>query len=309
MKIAFCASPDFAIPSLEVLAKKYQVAVFTQPDRVMGKRVTSPAVKKRALELSLPVYQFESISRDDGFAALCDYAPDVIVTCAFGQFLRRNVLELCKYGVINVHASLLPLYRGAAPIQSAILNGDKQTGVSIMRTEYEMDSGDVILCQTVDIGENETAGELFDRLSIIGANALDIALEKIFNGTATFTKQDHEKATFCKKLEKNSGLLDFSKDATTLKNEIRAYNPWPSSFTYLPDGNIFKIHSAHVLSNDYNLKIGEVKVTPQKHVLVGCGKGVLDLDVIQAGGGKKMKASDYINAHDLNGVVLGKIDE
>ena len=304
MRIVFCASPDFAIPSLRLVHENFGVlAVFTQPDRVMGKRITSPAVKTEAESLNIPVYQFDSISKD-GFEALSTFKPDVIVTCAFGQFLRNNVLELPKYGVVNVHASILPLYRGAAPIQSAILNGDKETGVSIMRTVYEMDAGDVILCEKTAIGEDETAGELFDRLSILGAQALIKALKAIEDGSATFTPQDGSRATFCKKLEKTSGLLDFTKSAVTLKNEIRAYSPWPSSYTYLPDGNLFKILSADVV--DEVGVSGEVLRSDGKGLIVACGEGALKLNTVQLSGGKKMRAEDFVNAHDLKGCVLGK---
>ena len=206
--------------------------------------------------------------------------------------------------MVNVHASILPLYRGAAPIQSAILNGDKETGVSIMRTVYEMDAGDVILCEKTAIGEDETAGELFDRLSILGAQALIKALKAIEDGSATFTPQDGSRATFCKKLEKTSGLLDFTKSAITLKNEIRAYSPWPSSYTYLPDGNLFKILSADVV--DEVGVSGEVLRSDGKGLIVACGEGALKLNTVQLSGGKKMRAEDFVNAHDLKGCVLGK---
>ena len=303
MRVVFCGSPDFAIPSLEEVVKVHEVVgVFTQPDRIMGKRVTVPDVKKRASELSLPVYQFDSISKE-GFETLASLRPDVIITCAFGQFLRRNVLDLAKYGVINVHASLLPLYRGAAPVQSAVLNGDKETGVSIMRTVYEMDAGDVILCEKTEIGDEETSGELFDRLSLIGAKALIKALDLLEKGEATFTPQDSEKATFCKKFDKEMGKADFSLPAETLRNMVRAFNPWPTLYTYLPDGNIFKIYSATVV--DKKGAAGEV-LDDDKTIVVACGDKALKLNVVQAGGGKRMSAEDYVNAHKLKGVILGE---
>ena len=301
MRVVFCGSPDFALPSLVAVSKAYDVVgVFTQPDRVMGKRVTVPVVKQKALELGLPVYQFDSISKE-GFETLSSLSPDVIITCAFGQFLRRNVLDLAPYGVINVHASILPLYRGAAPIQSAILNGDKETGVSIMRTVYEMDAGDVILCKKTDIDEDETAGELFDRLSLIGADALMEALALIENGTATFTPQEGDKATFCKKFDKEAGKADFSLPAEVIKNQIRAFNPWPTLYAYLPDGNIFKIYSATVVEGKG--EIGEV-IDDEKGLVVACGEKALKLNVVQAGGGKRMSAEDYVNAHKRKGVIL-----
>ena len=301
MRVAFCGSPDFAVPSLEALVKSHEVVgVFTQPDRVMGKRVTEPLVKQAALKLGLPVYQFDSISKE-GFETLASLKPDVIVTCAFGQFLRRNVLELAKYGVINVHASILPLYRGAAPIQSAILNGDKETGVSIMRTVYEMDAGDVLLCVKTPIGDEETAGELFDRLSVLGATALIDGLSLIERGNAVFTPQDPEKATFCKKFDKEMGKIDFSLPAKKILNQIRAFNPWPSAYTFLPDGNIFKILSAKEV--DEVGAPGEVLYSP-RGIVVACGDTALKLITVQAGGGKKMSAEDYANAHNLKGVVL-----
>lgn len=304
MRIVFCGSPDFSIPSLRAVHKEFGVtAVITQPDRIMGKRVTSPVIKKEAESLGIPVYQFEKVSVD-GFETLVNLQPDVIITCAFGQFLYRKVLALPKYGVINVHGSILPKYRGASPIQSAILNGEKETGVSIMRTAFEMDSGDVLLCKKTEILPNESAGELFDRLSLIGADALVEGLKLIFNGNAIFIPQDHTKACFCSSFDKKDGLIDFSKSAEEISNKVRAFNPWPSAYTYLPDGKLFKLHSVRVLDEQYP-ETGKVVKCDKEGIVVSTGSGSLYLECVQEEGGKRMDSKVFSLGHSLLGEFLG----
>lgn len=304
MRIVFCGSPDFSIPSLRAVHKEFGItAIITQPDRIMGKRVTSPIVKKEGESLGIPVYQFEKLSVD-GFETLVSLKPDVIITCAFGQFLYRKVLALPKYGVINVHGSILPKYRGASPIQSAILNGEKETGVSIMRTAFEMDSGDVLLCKKTDILPNESAGELFDRLAIIGAEALVEGLRLIFDGNALFTPQDSTQACFCSSFEKKDGLIDFSKSAVEISNKVRAFNPWPSAYTYLPDGKLFKIHSVRVLDENY-AECGKVVKCDKDGLVISCGVGSLYLECVQEEGGKRMDSKAFSLGHALLGELLG----
>ncbi len=304
MRIVFCGSPDFSIPSLRAVHKEFGVtAVITQPDRVMGKRITSPVIKKEAESLGIPVYQFEKISVE-GFDTLVGLEPDVIITCAFGQFLYRKVLALPKYGVINVHGSILPKYRGASPIQSAILNGEKETGVSIMRTAFEMDSGDVLLCKRTEILPNESAGELFDRLSMIGADALIEGLKLIFSGNAHYVPQDHTKASFCSSFDKKDGLIDFGKSAVEISNKVRAFNPWPSAFTYLPDGKLFKIHSVQVLEDNYPVA-GKIVKCDKDGIVVSTGYGSLYLECVQEEGGKRMDSKVFSLGHSLLGEFLG----
>lgn len=305
MRVVFCGSPDFAVPSLRAVNEKFEiVGVFTQPDRVMGKRVVCPAIKSVALELGLPLYQPENISKD-GFADLVALEPDVIVTCAFGQFLYRKVLKLAPNGVINVHGSILPKYRGASPVQSAVLNGETETGISIMRTAFEMDAGDVMFTEIVPILDGETAGELFDRLSVIGAKALVKGLLMIEKGEATFTAQDHEKATYCEKLQKDYGFIDFNKSAKELDYFVRGLNPWPSAYSYFPNGKIFKIHNIEPLEKSYDAKVGTVVSCDLKNgIIVACGNGSIKLLSVQEEGGKKMDSSSFIIGHNIKGVVL-----
>lgn len=305
MRVVFCGSPDFAEPSLRAVNENFEVVgVFTQPDRVNGKRVVSPPVKSLALQLGLPVFQPENISKD-GFETLVSLKPDVIVTCAFGQFLYRKVLNLAPFGVINVHGSILPKYRGASPIQSAVLNGETETGVSIMRTAFEMDAGDVLFTEIIPILKGETAGELFDRMAVVGANALIKGLKMIENGTAVFNPQNHSQATYCDKLKKDYGLIDFSRSANELDNLVRGLNPWPSAFAYLPNGKMFKIHNIEPLEKTYHDEVGKIVSCDTKNgLIVSCGQGSMKLLFVQEEGGKKMDATSYIIGHNLNGVLL-----
>lgn len=305
MRVVFCGSPDFAEASLRAVNENFEVVgVFTQPDRVNGKRVVSPPVKALALDLGLPVFQPDNISKD-GFETLVSLNPDVIVTCAFGQFLYRKVLNLPKYGVINVHGSILPKYRGASPVQSAVLNGETETGVSIMRTVFEMDAGDVLFTEIIQIQKGETAGELFDRMAVVGANALVKGLKLIESGEAVFTPQNHEEATYCDKLKKDYGFVDFSKSAKELDNFVRGLNPWPSAYSFLPNGKIFKIHNVEPLERTYQEEVGTVVSCDTKNgLIVACGVGSIKLLFVQEEGGKKMDATSYIIGHNLMGVLL-----
>lgn len=303
MRVVFCGSPDFAIPSLRAVANNFEiVGVFTQPDKINGNRVIEPIVKTVAKELGLNVYQFDSISKE-GFDTLRSLNPECIVTCAFGQFLYRKVINLPKYGVINVHGSILPKYRGASPIQSAVLNGEKETGVTIMRTAFEMDSGDVLLCERTPIRDNESAGELFDRLSFIGADALIKGLKMIEQGIAVFTPQDHSQATYCKKLTKDFGLLDFNDNPYEIQLKVRGLNPWPSAYTYLPNGKLFKIHQVEPIDKIYDAPAGEVvNCNIRDGIIVSCTNGALRLLTVQEEGGKKMTWKDFVIGHDFLGM-------
>lgn len=305
MRIVFCGTPDFALPSLRAVAREFEVVgVFTQPDRVNGKRVIAPPVKEEAKKLGLEVFQCENISKD-GFADLCSLNPDCIVTCAFGHFLYRKVLALPKYGVINVHGSLLPEFRGASPVQSAVLAGKKESGVTIMRTAFEMDSGDILLVAKTPIGENETAGELFDRLSILGADALVKGLKLIESGKAEFIPQDNSKATFCEKFTKEYGKIDFNKTPEELKHFVLGLNPWPSAYTYLPDGKLFKIHKLLASENEFDCPVGTVIYSDTAHgIVVSCKGGSVILTEVQEEGGRKMDANSFVLGHNLKGLVL-----
>lgn len=307
MRIVFCGTPDFAIPSLRAVTKEFEVVgVFTQPDRGNGRRIIEPPVKVEAKRLGLPVYQCENISKD-GFDDLVNLKPDCIITCAFGHFLFRKVLSLPKYGVINVHGSLLPKYRGASPVQSAVLNGETETGITIMRTAFEMDSGDILNVERVPILPNETAGELFDRMAELGAKALIKGLKLIESGEAVFTPQDHSKATYCEKLEKDFGNIDFNKTPIELKHFVLGLNPWPSAYTHFPNGKLFKIHRIEIVEGDFGEETGKVVVADTKNgIIVSCKNGGIKLLEVQEEGGKKMDANSYIIGHNIRGISFKK---
>lgn len=292
MKIVFLGTPDFAVESLQAVydAGHEILAVVTQPDKERNRReVTFSPVKQRALDLGLKVLQFSKI-REEGEEILRELAPDVMVTCAYGQIISQSILDIPKYGVINVHASLLPLFRGSSPIQWAILTGQKRTGVSIMRTALQVDSGDVLLQKSVDIGEDETAGELFDRLANLGAEALVEGLGLIESGRAVFTPQDHSKATHYPMLSKEDGHIDWNSNAQEILCKIRGMNPWPSAYCYL-DGKIFKIWRANVAQDE--LGIGEIQIQG-KSMKIGCGDGAIEALEVQLEGKRRMDTASFV---------------
>lgn len=295
MRIVFLGTPDFAVQSLKALISSSHeiVAVVTQPDKPAGRKsvLTPSPVKTTALENGLKVLQYEKISRD-GVDDLKALAPDIMVTCAYGQILSRAVLEVAPKGVINVHASLLPKYRGAAPIQYAILNGERETGVTIMQTEEGLDSGDILAVSKVEIGEEETAGELFDRLSEIGAKLLIETLDRIEKGNITPIKQDDSQATYVRMIKKQNALIDWSRPAEELHNFVRGMDPWPVAFTYL-NGKTLRIYKVEALKEELDGVPGEAVVCDKK-LIVKCGKGLLKINELQIEGGKRMNAYDFL---------------
>lgn len=303
MKIVFLGTPDFAVESLQAVydAGHEILAVVTQPDKERNRReVTFSPVKQRALDLGLKVLQFSKI-REEGEEILRELAPDVMVTCAYGQIISQSILDIPKYGVINVHASLLPLFRGSSPIQWAILTGQKRTGVSIMRTALQVDSGDVLLQKSVEIGENETAGELFDRLANLGAEALVEGLGLIESGRAVFTPQDHSKATHYPMLSKEDGHIDWNSNAQEILCKIRGMNPWPSAYCYL-DGKIFKIWRAKVAQDE--LGIGEIQIQG-KSMKIGCGDGAIEALEVQLEGKRRMDTASFVAGVKIqNGTIV-----
>lgn len=300
MRLIFLGTPDFAVPSLKKIAQsKHEIiAVVTQPDRPRNRGVLTPSpVKQAALELGLNVLQYEKISRE-GLQDIKKLNPDIMVTCAFGQILSRDLLAVTKYGVINEHASLLPKYRGSSPIQWCVINGESETGVTIMKTAYEVDSGDILFADKTIIGEDETAGELFDRLSLLAADSIIKALDLIESGSAKFAPQDHSQATFCKMLSKADGKIDWSKSALEIKNFVRGMNPWPCAFTCL-DGKIYKIHKVSVCVCDCTGSCGEIVKCDKNNLIVACGSGFVNIDIIQAPNAKKMSVKDYLLGHKI----------
>ena len=232
---------------------------------------------------------------------MASLAPDVMVTCAYGQIISQSILDIPKHGVINVHASLLPLFRGSSPIQWAILTGQKRTGVSIMRTALQVDSGDVLLQKSVEIGEQETAGELFDRLAKLGAEALVEGLELIESGRAVFTPQDHSKATHYPMLSKEDGKIDWNCSAKEIVCKIRGMNPWPSAYCRL-DGKIFKIWRAKAVQDQ--LGVGEIQIIG-KSMKIGCGDGAIEALEVQLEGKRRMDTASFVAGIKIqNGTIV-----
>ena len=299
MRIAYMGTPDFSVLPLRKIAERKNdeiVAVITNTDKPVGrKRVLTPcAVKAAALELGLSVYSYDKI-RLEGVSDLKEIAPDIIITCAFGQILSKEILDIPKYGVINVHASLLPKYRGASPIHYAILNGEKTTGITIMKTDVGIDTGDILLKEEVKIGDNETCGELFERLSVLGANLLDNALDLIESGNAVFYPQGESGATYTKMIKKEDALIDWSVSAEQVKNKIRAFNPTPAAYTFY-NGEQIKIFQAEISTE--RGKAGEI-LKSDGELIVACGDGAVAIKSLQKAGGKRMETAEFLRGNKI----------
>lgn len=303
MRIVFMGTPDFAAASLKKLIdKKYDIAaVFTQPDkpRDRGMKLSYSPVKELALENNIPVYQPTKLRVGTATELIKSLDPDILVVVAYGRILPDDMLEVPKYGAINVHASLLPKYRGAAPIQWAVLNGDKITGVTTMYLASEMDTGDIIYTSETEIGEFETSGELFDRLMIMGAELLARTLRDIEAGTAPRTPQDHSKASYVKMLDKSLSPIEWAKTPREVIKQIYGLQPWPVATAEL-DGKVFKIYSAEYTQNKTDKAPGSVVSAGKKGIEIACldGETVL-ITELQAAGKKRMKASDYLLGHPI----------
>ena len=298
MRILYLGTPDFAVKPLERLVENGAnvVAVVTNKDKPVGRKqiLTPPPVKQFALEHGIPVYQYDKI-RIEGVMDLKNLAPDIMITCAFGQILSQEILDIPKLGVINIHASLLPAYRGASPIHYAILNGESKTGITIMKTDIGIDTGDIILQKSIDIGENETCGELFDKLSVLGANCIIDALSLIKNGKANYVKQEESKATFSKIIKKEHAKIDWEDTAESNFNKVRAYNPSPVAFCSF-FGEPFKIYQAKVC--DLTGKPAEI-LKADNQLVIGCGDKSLSLLKVQKAGGKPMLIQDFLRGNKL----------
>lgn len=306
MRILFLGTPDFAVAALEriVGTDNEVVGVVTQPDRKRNRgEVSFCPVKQFAVEKGIKVYQYESI-RKEGVEDIKAINPDIMITCAFGQIISQEILDIPKYGVINIHASLLPKYRGSSPIQWCLVNGESKTGVTIMRTALAVDSGDILLQKEIDILPEENAGELFDRLAILGGQAIVEALEIIADGRAVYTPQQESQATHYPMISKEDGKIDWSKSAREVFNKMRGFTPWPSAFTTL-DGKLFKILKCVVSDKIFDGKEGEVVIEERKAYVV-CGNGTVELKEVQLEGKKAMHVSDFLLSGKLKtGVMLG----
>lgn len=302
MRVIFLGTPDFAVLPLKAIfgIKDVEiVSVICNRDKPVGRKqvLTSPPVKIVAEELGIPVLQYDKI-RVEGVEDIKKLNPDLMITCAFGQILSQEILDIPKLGVVNIHASLLPAYRGASPIHYAILNGEKTTGITIMKTDIGIDTGDVLLQKPVEIGKNETCGELFDRLSALGAECIVQAIDLIKNGKAKFIKQNELKASYTKIIKKEQAKINWNMSAEKIVNHIRAFNPAPVAFTFY-NGEPFKVYSAEVCN--LQGEVGEVLSADGK-IVVGAGdKSVALLKVCKAGG-KPMSVSDFLRG---NGIKIG----
>lgn len=293
MRVIFMGTPDFSVGTLQALidAGHEVVLAVTQPDKPKGrgKSMQFPPVKEAALEHGIEVYQPRRVREPECVEYLRSFDADIIVVVAFGQILPKEILEMPKYGCVNVHASLLPKYRGAAPIQWAVINGEKVSGVTTMRMDEGLDTGDMILKKETPIGENETYGELHDRLKEIGAEALVETIALIEQGKAPREKQDDSLSSYAPMLDKKIAKLDFNKPAQQLHNLIRGLSPWPVAHTTV-GGKLLKVHRA-VLSSGKG-EPGEV--IDSKKFIVACKEGALELLEVQMEGGKRMKGEDFL---------------
>ena len=287
-------TPDFAVPTLRALLGSTHevVGAFSQPDRPKGRgyKLVPPPVKELALSHGVPVYQPVKMRDGTALEILKKLKPDVIVVAAYGRILPKEILELPAYGCINVHASLLPRYRGAGPVQWSVINGEKITGVTTMFMGEGLDSGDILEQTQIAIGSEETAGELMDRLADLGAQLLLHTLTLLESGKAVRTEQDEALATYAPMLQKSDGELDFSQPAQKLHDRIRGVSPWPSAYSYL-DGKRKKVHKSARLPD----LSGESGVIQEgKRLIVGCGEGSLELLEVQPEGGKRMSGQDFL---------------
>lgn len=300
MKIVFMGTPDFALYALEALVKSRHeiVAVVTQPDRPGNRGVTvfSP-IKKYAIEQGISVYQYEKISRE-GVADLRALSADLFVTVAFGQLLSKEIIDIPPYGIINVHASLLPKYRGSSPIQWAIIKGETVTGVTIMQTAEGLDTGDILYTEKLSINPLDNAGSMFEKLGALGARTLVEYLELLESGKAPApTPQREEEASYYPMLKKSDGRIDWSNSADDVRNKMRGVTPWPGAFTKMGDKTV-KIHNAELCDGEG--ESGRIIALDKRGIVVACGKGALRLTELQAEGKKRMTASDFLNGNRLS---------
>lgn len=286
-------SPDFALSTLRSLAKNYQVVgVVTQPDRASGRgrELKAPPVKLLAQELNIPVMQPQKLREPEAMQQLRDWNPELIVVAAFGQILRKDVLDMPKYGCINIHASLLPRWRGAAPINAAVLAGDEETGVTIMKMDVGLDTGPMLAMKKIRIKPDDTAGSLFEALSTLGAGLLIETLPAYMDGQLTPQPQPDEGATYAPMLKKEDGLLDFTRPAVDLERRVRAMSPWPGAW-FEWNGAPLKVHKAHV--GQGKAEAGK-RLVEQNQPAVGAGSGILILDEVQPPGKKSMNGKSFL---------------
>ena len=308
MKLVFMGTPDFAVPCLEELIKAGHeiVGVFTQPDKPVGRKrvMTPPPVKVCAEKNGITVYQPDSVRTEESLTLMKELNPDCVVVVAYGKIIPSEMLKLPKLGFVNVHGSLLPKYRGAAPIQWSIIDGEKKTGVTTMQMDDGIDTGDMLEVSETEIGENETAGELFDRLAEMGGKLIVSTLSKLEKGELTPIPQDHEKSNYAKIISKEMALIDFNMSAENVFNLIRGFNPWPIAYTIIGDKRL-KVFAAEKIGS-VNGKAGEVVSSDGTlTVAFGDGNGLRFTDV-QLEGSKRMSATEMLKGRPIEkGTILG----
>lgn len=308
MNIVYMGTPDFAVPALEKLIKKYNVtAVVTQPDKPKGrgKKIIFSPVKELALKNNIEVFQPEKVKDENFIKEMEKLNPDIIVVAAYGQILNEKILNLPKYGCINIHGSLLPKYRGAAPIQWSIINGEEKTGVTIMYMEKGLDTGDMILKKEILINKEDTYGSVHDKMSLVGAEAVIEAIEMIEKGNVNAQKQDDTLSSYAVMISKDIGHIDWNKNSNEIINLIRGLNPAPIAYTFYKD-EVLKIWEAEQICCELEMKNGEIiDVMPKKGILVKTNDSAILIKEIQQKGGKKMSCPDYLRGHNIKkGTIL-----
>ena len=301
MRVVFMGTPDISATCLKkILADGFEVVgVYTQPDRPKGrgmKLVASP-VKEVALAHDIPVFQPENFRSDEDVQTLRDLKPDVCAVVAYGRILPQRVLDIAALGNVNIHASLLPQYRGSAPYQWAVLDGLTETGVTAQHMALKMDAGDIIDVAKTPIGENETAGELLDRLAVLGADLLSSVLKKFESGRPEGIPQDEAQVSFAPMLDKTMCPIDWTKSARQVHNQVRGLHPWPVATMEL-NGQKFKVHATRIVEGSG--KPGEILGLTKTGLKIACGEGAVEVIQLQAEGGKRMAAPDYFRGHPLN---------
>lgn len=307
MKVIFMGTPDFAVGTLKkLIASEHEVVgVVTQPDKPKGrgKAMQFTPVKEVAVEAGIPVFQPRKVRDPEVVKTLGELRADVIVVVAFGQIIPESILTLTPYGCINVHGSLLPKYRGAAPIQWAVINGEKESGITTMQMDVGLDTGDMLLKKVVPLAEDETGGSLFDKLSAAGADLLLLTLEKLEKGEIIPEKQGESPTEYAKMLTKEMGNIDWTKDAASIERWIRGLNPWPSAYTGL-EGKTLKIWKASVLSEDTDKMPGTVVEVGKNCLKVQTGKGLLAIEELQMAGKKRMDIGAFLRGNTVKEGIL-----
>ncbi len=307
MRIIFSGTPDFAVPALQMLidSKHELCAVYTQPDRPSGRgrKLTPSPIKKLALEVGVPVFQPETLKTEDDIKQLAALDADLMIVVAYGLLLPQAVLDAPKYGCINIHGSLLPRWRGAAPIHRAVMAGDEKTGVTIMQVIKKLDAGDMLHKEECMIEPNTSSSDLHDKLATLGAIGLEKVLAQIEQGTLVAEKQDEGLVTYAAKLEKNEAVLDWTLSAIELDRKIRGLNSWPVAQTLFHD-KVLRVWRAELCQDEESLTAGRV-IQQGKKMRVGAGSGSINLLEVQLPGGKRMDIHAFLNSHDVDGINLG----